>query len=645
MKKMWNFVLKRKNVLLLLVAVILGGYWVYGKYFSSTETGTRYVTAATENGMLISSVTGSGQVAAVNQIDVKSKVSGEIVNVAVKKGQEVAEGQIFAQIDSSDAQKSVRDAALALESAQVKLDELLAGTDSKTLVQAQNAMAQAERDLVNAKDNLEETKISTARSLADAYDNLEKAQDDCEEVKVDAETNLADAYSSGYNSVSTNFSKLSSYEKDLKDTAGTEQEEEKYIGDYELILGSDSFLVDNFLRDYRNAQDLFENNLDKFQGTYSSDSRESIYQLLADSADTADKMAQALESARHMFDAVASKGYSQLAIASYITSMKSKVESDNSAVYSVKDSLQKAKKNIDDTVKNNPQKIKDAEEDIVSAQEKIDDCLRNNPKKVSDAEAAIKLAEEKMEEKKIVLEDLQAGPDSLEIRSEQNAVDQKVDALRSAKEKLADYTVRAPFGGVLADVSVSKGDITGSSTVIVSLITKEKIAEISLNEIDAAKIKVGQKVNLTFDAAEDLAITGEVADVSLTGTVTQGVVSFTVKIAFDVQDERIKPAMSVSASIILEAKPNVLLVPISAVKTSGASSYVEVLVDGVPQQKNITVGSSNDTMMEIVSGLAVNEQVVTQTITSTTASSATANVSGSSSSGGNSMMGAMRMMK
>lgn len=638
MKKMLNFVVKHKNVLLLLVAIGLAGYWVYNKYFSSAETGTRYVTAATENGVLISSVTGSGQVAAVNQIDVKSKVSGEITSVLVLKGQEVQEGQVLAQIDSSDAQKSVRDAALVLESAQVKLDELLAGTDSKTLVQAQNAVAQAERDLENAKYNYEETKISTVRVLEDAYENLDKAQDNCEETKVDAETNLADAYISGYNTISTNFSKLASFEKDLQDTAGTEKETEKYIGDYELILGIDSFLVDNFLRDYQDAQALFEDNLDKFQGTYSSDSRESIYQLIADFSDTADKMAKALESARHMFDAVASKGYSQLAIASYITSMKSKIESDNSTVYSVKDSLQKAKKNIDDVIKNNPQDIKDAEAAIVSAQEKINDCLRNNPKKLSDAEAAIKSSEEKLAEKKLALEDLQAGPDSLEIRSEQNAVDQKADALRSAKEKLVDYTVKAPFSGVLADVSVFKGDIAGSSTVIVSLITKEKIAEISLNEIDAAKIKVGQKANLTFDAAEDLTITGEVAEVSLTGEITQGVVSFSVKIAFDLQDERIKPAMSVSASIILEAKPNVLLVPISAVKTSGTASYVEILVDGAPQKKNISVGSSNDTMMEVVSGLAVNEQVVTQTITASSASSSTSQPQTNA-------MSSMRMMR
>ena len=70
-----------------------------------------------------------------------------------------------------------------------------------------------------------------------------------------------------------------------------------------------------------------------------------------------------------------------------------------------------------------------------------------------------------------------------------------------------------------------------------------------MNEVDAAKISVGNKTTLTFDATEDLTLTGKVAQIDTIGTVEQGVVSYKVKIAFDTQDERIKPGMTANASI------------------------------------------------------------------------------------------------
>ncbi len=115
------------------------------------------------------------------------------------------------------------------------------------------------------------------------------------------------------------------------------------------------------------------------------------------------------------------------------------------------------------------------------------------------------------------------------------------------------------------------------------------------------------------------------------GAVSQGVVTYNVKIAFDTQDDRVKPGMSVSASIITEAKPNVLLVPNSAIKSQGGISYVEivegddrntaladnangVILKNAPRRQNIEIGAANDEFTEIISGLNEGDVVVTRTI-------------------------------
>ena len=142
---------------------------------------------------------------------------------------------------------------------------------------------------------------------------------------------------------------------------------------------------------------------------------------------------------------------------------------------------------------------------------------------------------------------------------------------------------------------------------------------------------MGQKATLTFDAIDGYSVTGKVIEIDTIGTVSQGVVIYNVKIGFDTSDTRVKPGMSVNASVITDVKQDIILVPNSAVKTQGTEQYVEVLplsqitVAGTsttavitPERRIVTTGIANDTMTEILSGIDVGENVVTRTILPTT---------------------------
>ncbi len=168
-----------------------------------------------------------------------------------------------------------------------------------------------------------------------------------------------------------------------------------------------------------------------------------------------------------------------------------------------------------------------------------------------------------------------------------------------------------------------------------------------MNEVDVVNAAVGDKATITFDAIEDLSISGQVASVDYIGTVEQGVVNYTVTISFDTQDERIRPGMSASAVIITEMKQDVLMLSSGAIKSQGDSRYVEkVNSDSITKESStlevsakevetsrqvIEVGISDDTNTEIVSGLAEGDLVVIKTVTSLTQAKST---SSSSSSAG-----------
>jgi multidrug efflux pump subunit AcrA (membrane-fusion protein) len=235
---------------------------------------------------------------------------------------------------------------------------------------------------------------------------------------------------------------------------------------------------------------------------------------------------------------------------------------------------------------------------------------------------------------------------------------------KQAKEDADQRTVTAPISGYITTLSITNGDqlgggtttssssrtsgsstsggtstsaSSGSSTPIVISDLSTLEASVQIAETDRPKVKLGQKVELTFDAVPDLTITGKVSQIDAVGSSSSGVVTFNVAIEFDLQDARLSPAMTTAASIVTRVDTDVLLVPNAAVETdSSGNSYVQVLdtPDGTPRDVTVEIGPAGDTQTEIVSGLTGNENVVTQTISANSGSSTSGSRSGMSILGG-----------
>jgi len=223
---------------------------------------------------------------------------------------------------------------------------------------------------------------------------------------------------------------------------------------------------------------------------------------------------------------------------------------------------------------------------------------------------------------------------SEDLQTAQAQLDNDKAALQAAQNTYNESFITAPFDGTIAAVDVSVGDAADTNTVIATIITPQQIAKISLNEVDAAHVKIGDTATLTFNALPGVTATGTVAQIDTIGTVTQGVVSYSAKIAFNAADQGVKPGMSVSATIATGKDTNVLLVPNSAVLSVGSNSTVQVL-DGVagakdgstislstaPHSVTVQTGDSDNSNTVITSGLTEGELIVTHTVTGATKTS------------------------
>ncbi len=621
--KFFQLILRKKLITVICLAlIIVGGYFGYQK-LTPSDTAPRYITAAAVKGPLIVSISGSGQVLASNQVDIKPKASGDVTYINAKTGQQVKMGALLAQIDSRSAYQTVKDAETSLETAKLDLEQLLAPVDSYTLLQAENS-------ITSAKESL--TKLGQ---------DQESAVQALQQKKQTAEEDFATAYNDAYNKIANAFldlpdimtelnsvlysKTLSSGNAQFNNTINVDSLGNSFLPTHssERAAFENTFL-NSAEASYATAKTAYDANSSNYKSANLYSDTEVIETLLDETIETAKNVSGTTKNEINLLDAWVEyrNGYG-LQVFSQVTKDQSSLSSFLGQINSHLSTLLAIQK----TISQDKQTIIDADDNLAKA-------AINDPVEIAQKQRSLQELEEKLVKTK-------AGADELSIRNKKLAIQQKENSLNDTKQKLADYSVRAPFDGVLASFNIAKGDSVSSSTTVGTLITNQKIAQLTLNENDAAQVKSGQKANIEFDAISDLTITGEVAEIDTLGTVSQGVVSYGVKIAFDVQDDRIKPGMSVSVSIVTDAKPNVLMVPFSAVKAQGATSYVEILVNNQPQKQTVVTGESNDTMIEITEGIEEGAQIITQTISSSTATSSAAQPQG----GGGSMGGMMRIMQ
>jgi membrane fusion protein, macrolide-specific efflux system len=229
--------------------------------------------------------------------------------------------------------------------------------------------------------------------------------------------------------------------------------------------------------------------------------------------------------------------------------------------------------------------------------------------------------------------------------------------------QLTSGTITAPTVGEISDLTITEGmqigsgnstsgsSATTSNQAIASIKTGNSTAvSVSIPEVDASKVQVGQKATLVFDAIDGKIFTGKVMGINTTGSVSSGVTTYPAVIQLDdISNSNILPNMSVTATIITNIKTDVLLIDTTAIDTVNGNSTVHVLRNGKVSSVDVTIGDSNDTQTEITKGLSEGDAVITNyisasnpsqsNITSSFSSSSKTSTKSSSGRTGNVMMG------
>lgn len=201
---------------------------------------------------------------------------------------------------------------------------------------------------------------------------------------------------------------------------------------------------------------------------------------------------------------------------------------------------------------------------------------------------------------------------SLSLRDAEIALDK----IRDSKEK---YQITAPISGTVVTKNVKAGDKidnTNASTELAVIYDMSLLKfEMSVDELDINKVKVGQDVKIKADALDGKEYTGTITNVSINGTTTNGVTTYPITVEITEFDDNLLPGMNIDAEIVVMEEKDVLSVPVSAVNRGNI-----VYVKGTKTDENDTApegfktvevktGISNDDFIEIVSGLSEGDIV------------------------------------
>lgn len=227
---------------------------------------------------------------------------------------------------------------------------------------------------------------------------------------------------------------------------------------------------------------------------------------------------------------------------------------------------------------------------------------------LADARAALNLAERNFER----LDELfEKGSTSARERDETLArAESARAALQLAHARLAKTDVNAPFSGILGLRRVSPGDYVTPGQDLVNLEDIDPIkVDFRIPERFLSSLSTGQIIRVRVDAFPGRSFEGEVY--AIDPQVDPAGRSIAVRARIDNADRVLRPGLFARVRLIVDERPDALVVPEQALVPRGEQRYVFKVVDGKAALTPVQVGQRHAGKVEIAEGLSEGETVIT----------------------------------
>lgn len=200
----------------------------------------------------------------------------------------------------------------------------------------------------------------------------------------------------------------------------------------------------------------------------------------------------------------------------------------------------------------------------------------------------------------------------VELLSARNSVDQVQRQLETLSEQMDMYNVKSEVSGMVDDVMVKVGEIFqgGPQIRIVNLSSLKVVTDVPENYLD--KVGRGSKVEVVVP---DINRSFQSAISFVSASINPNSRGFSTEARLPT-DKLLKPNQIAMVRILDYSAPNAVVVPVNVVQSDEKGKYVFVLSkegeEMIARKKPIVVGMLQGNMVEIKTGLAVGDQLITE---------------------------------
>ena len=182
------------------------------------------------------------------------------------------------------------------------------------------------------------------------------------------------------------------------------------------------------------------------------------------------------------------------------------------------------------------------------------------------------------------------------------------------KAQLRDYTIRAPFSGILGTRQISNGAVVDSDTVITTLDDTTVIKlDFTIPETYLAVLANGMNVTAQSPAYPDRNFNGTVTAIS--SRVDPDTRTLTIRAQIPNPDRLLKPGMLLTVDLVKDRSQSLIIPEEAVILEKDKKFALVVTAENTVEKKEIVTGRRSPGKVEVISGLNAGHRVVIEGIT------------------------------
>lgn len=201
-----------------------------------------------------------------------------------------------------------------------------------------------------------------------------------------------------------------------------------------------------------------------------------------------------------------------------------------------------------------------------------------------------------------------------------NALSKSRRSLQLVEDKLTKTRILSPTDGTVLTLPVVEGQVVtaaasvNSGTALMTVADLSKLIVVTnVNQVDVAKVIVGQRVKLSMDALREPPMDATVSFIAPLATTKNNIKGFQVEARIENPSPRLRPGMTVNLNVPIERARDAVSVPIAAVFNDadgkGKVVYVQRPDAAMVEKRAVKIGVTNLVHAQITSGLQAGEEV------------------------------------